>query len=194
MRIAFFSPMPPSRSGIADYSAALVPPLKEFAEVEVFSSAHSRLDRSSFDCALYQIGNNGHHTFVYEQALEWPGVVVMHEANLHHLIAEMTIKRGDWDAYIREVEHDGGPEAAAFAGRVRALEVGPDYEGVPMLRRVLEKTRGVVVHSHCVERSVREAGFTGPIGVIPHGAWIPETDRLGYRHRLGLGAATPLIS
>jgi glycosyltransferase involved in cell wall biosynthesis len=193
MRIALFSPMPPSRSGIADYSAALLPPLSQLAEVQVFSSHPSHLDRSSFDCALYQLGNNVHHAFVYQQALDWPGVVVMHEANLHHLIAEMTIKQGDWDAYTREVEHDSGPEAAAYARRVRALEVGPDYDGVPMLRRILEHSRGVIVHSRCVERSVREAGFAGPIGIIPHGAWIPDTDSMGYRHRLGLDPTTTLV-
>ena len=69
--------------------------------------------------------------------------------------------------------------------RVRALEVGPDYDGVPMLRRLLNASRGVIVHSHYVERDVRNAGFEGPVAVIPHGAWIPEADRLGYRHRLG---------
>src|SRR5688572_16701840 len=126
MRVAFFSPMPPSRSGIADYSAALVPPLSELATVEVFSSEPARVDRTAFDCSLYQIGNNGYHAFAYQQALEWPGVVVLHEANLHHLLAEMTIKRNDWDGYVHEVEYDGGPEAGSFARRVRALEVGPD--------------------------------------------------------------------
>jgi len=71
----------------------------------------------------------------------------MHESNLHHLMAELTIKRGDWDAYIRECEYHGGPQAAAYAARVRKLEVGPDYEGVAMTRRILERARGLVVHS-----------------------------------------------
>jgi len=29
--------------------------------------------------------------------------------------------------------------------------------------------------------------------VIPHGAWIPQSDRMGYRHRLGLDGTTSLI-
>ena len=44
------------------------------------------------------------HGFVYETALRHPGVVVMHEANLHHLIADLTIGRDDWDAYLAECE------------------------------------------------------------------------------------------
>jgi len=191
MRVACYTPLPPARSGIADYSEALLEPMRRLVEVETISSAGA--PAPACDIALYQVGNNAHHSFVYEAALAQPGVVVLHEANLHHLIAEMTIRRGDWDAYLREAEHDGGPAALAYARRVRALEVGPDYEGLPMLRRLLESTRGVIVHSRYVESLARKAGFTGPIAVIPHGAWIPEADRLGCRHKLGLDESTPLI-
>jgi glycosyltransferase involved in cell wall biosynthesis/SAM-dependent methyltransferase len=118
---------------------------------------------------------------------------VIHEGNLHHLIADLTIRRGDWDAYLREVEFDAGPAALAYAQRVRALEAGPDYDGVPMLRRLLQRSRGAIVHSHCVETELRQAGFTGPVARVPHGAWIPQADRLGYRWKLGLDEATPLI-
>ena len=141
MKVAFFSPLPPAKSGIADYSAALLEELKPRAEVTAFSAKPARFDPAQFDIALYQIGNNSYHDFCYEMALEHPGVVVIHEANLHHLIADITIKRGDWDAYLREVEFDGGPTALQFAQRVRTLEVGPDYEGVAMLRRLLSRRR-----------------------------------------------------
>jgi glycosyltransferase involved in cell wall biosynthesis/SAM-dependent methyltransferase len=197
MRVAFFSPLPPARSGIADYSQTLLESLKRLADVEVFSDAARTPDPSRFDLALYQVGNNGFHDFVYEAALRNAGVVVMHESNLHHLIADITIKRGDWDAYVRECEYNGGAEARAFAERVRNLEVGPDYEGLPMLRRVLESARGMVVHSRFMQQEMRAAGFKGPIAVIPHGAWIPELgpDRgaLWARHKLGLDETTPLI-
>src|SRR5260370_7648357 len=167
--------MPPAKSGIADYSDALLDSLVRVAEVTVFSGDDSKkFDPSRFDVCLYQIGNNSHHAFAYEEALRTPGVVVMHESNLHHLIADITIKRNDWDSYMREVEHAGGAPALAYAKRVRALEVGPDYEGVPMLRRLLEASRGVIAHSHCVEGEVRKAGFTGPAPVIPPDSCIPK--------------------
>ncbi len=38
VKIAFFSPLPPAKSGIADYSAVLLDHLKNFAEVETFAS------------------------------------------------------------------------------------------------------------------------------------------------------------
>jgi len=193
MRAAFFSPLPPARSGIADYSEALIESLRAHMELEIFSSASQPFDPSGCDIALYQIGNNQHHDFVYEAALRHPGVVVLHEANLHHLIADLTIRRDDWDAYVRECEYQGGAAARAYAERVRNLEAGPDYEGLPMTRRLLESARGVVVHSRHMEAAVRTAGFAGPVAVIPHGAWIPEADRQAWRYQLGLDETTPLI-
>lgn len=39
MKVAFFSPLPPAKSGIADYSAAVLDPLKHFAEVDTFTES-----------------------------------------------------------------------------------------------------------------------------------------------------------
>lgn len=193
MRVAFFSPMPPSKSGIADYSAALAEPLSRLVDLEVFDKAPTSFDPAKFDVNLYQLGNNPYHEFIYRAALRHPGVVVMHEANLHYLLADITISRGEWDTYLREVEYDAGAGALAHARRVRALEVGPDYEGVPMIRRVLENASGTIVHSSCMVDRVRSAGFAGPLARIPHGAWIPQADRWAYRERLGLDESTPLL-
>ncbi len=193
MRVAFFSPLPPARSGIADYSEALIRHLALLVDLEPFPGADPAFDPARFDVPLYHIGNNGFHDFVYETALRYPGIVVLHESNLHHLIAHLTIKRGDWDGYIAECEYNGGAEARKHAERVRKLEIGPDYEGLPMTRRILESARGVIVHSRFMEQEVRAAGYSGPVAVIPHGAWIPETDRLAWRHKLGLDEVTPLI-
>ena len=168
--------------------------LAKRAQVEVFCSAEKRFDPAQFDACLYHVGNNPHHDFVYEAALRYPGFVVMHEANLHHLIAHLTIRRDDWDAYVAECEYDGGPAALEFAHRVRRLEAGPDYEGVPMTRRLLKASKAVIVHSDFVARLTREQGFSGPVATIPHGAWLPgQTNSLAVRHELGLDESTPLI-
>ncbi len=185
--------MPPAKSGIADYSAALVEPLGRLVELEIFAGAPAGVDPTRFDIALYQVGNNGWHSYAYKAALEHPGITVLHEANLHHLIAETTIRQGDWDGYLREVEYAGGPAALEYARRVRALETGPDYEGVPMTRRLIERSRGIIVHSNAVLDHVRAAGFTGPVALIPHGAWLADADRWGWRERLRIEESAPLI-
>jgi glycosyltransferase involved in cell wall biosynthesis/SAM-dependent methyltransferase len=193
VKLAFFSPLPPAKSGIADYSAALLDHMKRYAEVAAFSSRPTHFDPAAFDAIVYQLGNNPHHTFVYEMAMEYPGVVVLHEANLHHLIADLTIARGDWDAYLREVELNAGAEALEYALRhVRTLERGPDYD-IPMLKPLLARSRGAIVHSAAVESEVRALGYEGPVARIPHGAWLVDADRMRYRTKLGLNERTPLI-
>ena len=57
MKIAYYSPMPPERSGIADYSAHLVPALRERVAVEVVRKGRTRPSRGT-DLSLYHVGNN----------------------------------------------------------------------------------------------------------------------------------------
>ena len=194
MKIAFFSPLPPARSGIADYSAALLEPLSKIAQVDTFAEGHASFDPRRYDICIYQLGNNPYHAHAYETALKHPGIVVLHEANLHHLITDLTIRRNNWDAYMAEVEYDGGPKALEYAAKyVRTLQRGPDYDGVGMLKRVLQNSRGAIVHSDCVGSAARATGFTGPIGRIWHGSWSFEPERMAARTRLGLDEVTPLI-
>lgn len=193
MRVAFFSPLPPARSGIADYSATLLDHLRPLVEVETFAKTPAHFDSARYDVCLYQLGNNPHHDFVYDATMANPGVIVLHEANLHHLIADVTIRRGNWDAYLREVDLDAGPEALADAKRyVQTRKRGPDYD-LPLLHGVLQRSRGVIVHSDAVGDAVRARGFSGPVEKIPHGAWIQDGDGTPYRARLGLNATDPMV-
>ena len=100
-----------------------------------------------YDVILYQMGNNPFHVAIYEQALRVPGVVVLHEFNLHHLLAAVTITRGDWDAYLQEVEYNGGAADLERARQARAGEHQPDYDNLAMNRRLLERSQGLIVHA-----------------------------------------------
>lgn len=191
--MAFFSPLPPVKSGIADYAAAVLDPLARLVHVDTFESLPENFDPSAYHALVYQLGNNPHHIFVLDALRKHPGVVVLHEANLHHLIADATIRRGNWDAYLEEVELGAGAEAREYARQyVRTLQSGPQYE-LPLLRNVLTHARAVIVHSEAVAGVAREHGFQGPIAKIPHGSWIVDADRMAYRARLGLDVRAPLI-
>jgi glycosyltransferase involved in cell wall biosynthesis/SAM-dependent methyltransferase len=209
MRLAVFTPLNPARSGIADYSEALLPHLAGRFDLTVFIDDyepspwvadagirvqnHREFRPEEFDATLYQIGNNPYHSYIYDAAVKHPGIVVLHEFNLHHLLADVTIRRDDWDGYMREVDRSGGATALKFAQRVRALEIGPDYDGVPMNRTLIEQAQGLVVHSSFMVDEVRGTNCSTPIKHIPHGAWIPEIDRNAARAEIGVDETTPLI-
>src|ERR1044071_8584871 len=85
MRVAYYSPLPPSRSGLADYSRLLLPALRERVEVVVAERGKRAPDA---DVALYHLGNEPDaHDWIVDALRKRPGVVVMHEYVLHHLVA-----------------------------------------------------------------------------------------------------------
>jgi glycosyltransferase involved in cell wall biosynthesis len=159
MTAGFYSPMPPARTGVADYSAALLAALRA-AGREVRAGAPG-------DVNLYHLGNNGLHREIYRRALERPGVVVLHDAVLNHFMLG-TLSR---EEYISEFVHNYGAwyeELAArlWAGRAKS-GVDPNYFRYPMLKRVVESAGAVVVHNAGAARMAREHGATR-IAEIPH--------------------------
>src|SRR5581483_9096153 len=80
VKVAYFSPLPPSTSGIADYSALLLPALERLVEV-------------------YHVGNDPDaHAWIVDALRRRPGVVVLHDFVIHHLVAGLTIGRNDGHA------------------------------------------------------------------------------------------------
>jgi len=177
VRVAYFSPLPPSHSGIADYSTLLLPALRDRIDEVVVAEPGKRPPTA--DVALYHVGNNPEaHGWIVDALRARPGVVVLHELVLHHLIAGITIGRGDGRAYLDAMERDFG-----VAGRLIGLgvldnllplpwETQPDR--FPLTGTILDLAQGLIVHSAYVERGVREAGYAGPVWRIAHPAWPDE--------------------
>jgi len=192
-RVALFTPLPPAKTGTADYGASLAAALKEHVSLTVFENAPFAFNRSQFDHVVYQIGNNSFHAGIYELALRYPGICVLHEASVHYLVRSLTLSRGDDKGYRREVLYElFGEDVGSSAGKHLPIESPQPHEFL-MLRRLLNHSKACIVHSHYAERLVRLKGFGGPIGVVPHGAALLKIDAESYRKALGLNSQTPLI-
>ena len=180
MKVAYYSPLPPERSGIADYSALLLPALRRRFEVEVARRRRPALRKS--DVALYHVGNNPQaHGWIVDALRRRPGVVVLHDLVLHHLVAGLTLARGNAAGYIAAMERDGGAEARRLAedvaaGRARGpWETGP--ERYPLAGEILEHATGLIVHSRYTEQGARAEGYAGRIWRIPLAAGpVPDVD------------------
>lgn len=175
MRVAYFSPMPPEQSGIADYSALLLPALRERIDVTVVRRGRKSAPRGT-DVALYHVGNNPDaHGWIVDALRKRPGVVVMHDFVLHHLVAGMTVGRRDGHGYLDLMEREHGVVGRLLAHGVLDKRIPPLWESrpadFPLPTFVLEHATGLIVHSHHVHDRARAAGFIGPIGVVPHPAW-----------------------
>ncbi len=176
MKVAYYSPLPPSRSGIADYSELLLPALRERVEEVVIAQPGKRRPRA--DVALYHIGNDPEaHGWIVDALREQRGVVVLHEFVLHHLVAGITIGRGDSEAYVAAMEREFGVVGHLLAlGSLKNLvpliwNVQP--ERFPLGTAILDLADGVIVHSRYVEDYVRDVGYTGRLWRVPHPAWEP---------------------
>jgi glycosyltransferase involved in cell wall biosynthesis/SAM-dependent methyltransferase len=189
-RLAIFTPLPPARTGTADYAAALLPELRKLIDVEVYSGEANGFDPRSYDAVLYQIGNNPHHAGAYRAALRFPGVVALHEANVHDLVAGFTQKHHD--TYFREVMYEIFGEEIASIPRDGLTRMEPQPRVFTMLRRLLDRSAGCIVHNRFSESEVRMKGYRGPLARIPHGASVRHIDGGAYRNRLGL-SDEPLI-
>jgi glycosyltransferase involved in cell wall biosynthesis len=179
LKVAYYSPLPPERSGIADYSAMLLPELRQRLDVEVVRrSARRRGRRAAARCdvALYHVGNDPeHHWWIVEELRRRPGVVVLHDFVLHHLIAGMTVGRRDADGYLDAMQREAGAVGRMLAhgvvdGLLPALWESRAHE-FPLTDEVLRSATGVIVHSEYVERCLHERGYAGPVWRVPLAAW-----------------------
>jgi glycosyltransferase involved in cell wall biosynthesis len=180
VRVAYYSPLPPERSGVADYSALLLPALAERIEVDVVRRG-SRRRRRRADVWLYHVGNDPKaHGWIVEALRRRPGVVVLHDFVLHHLVAGMTLGRADGGGYLDAMQREAGPVGRMLAHGVIDGLVPPLWEDraadYPLVGEVLASAAGLIVHSGYVERLVRGSGYEGPIWRIPHPAWSPPLD------------------
>ena len=179
MKVAVFGPMPPERSGIADYSALLLPALEARCEIVTVRRGAKKAPRGS-DLCVFHIGNNPDaHGWVVDALRRSPGLVVLHDFVLHHLVSGVTLGRGNGKAYLDALERDRGLPARLLGHAVMEKRIPPLWENrpedFPLAGEVLDLATGLIVHSRHVHDRARTAGFAGPIWIIPHPAFpVPD--------------------
>lgn len=152
MRVAWFSPVPPERSGIAAYTAEVVPRLRAAFDIDLYagSNAHDFVWRhrlAPYDLTVYQLGNAPCHDYMWAYLVRYPGLVVFHDARLHHARAHHLLGEHRPDDYRAEFcyDHpDTTPDAAEYA--VEGLS-GSLYYFWSMLRVPVTTARLAAVHN-----------------------------------------------
>lgn len=206
-RLAYVAPLPPERSGIAEYSVELLPELGRHYEIDVVAPQGAVSDpwvrancqlrgldwfrehAGRYDRVLYHMGNSSFHSHMFSLMEEVPGVVVLHDFFLSGIAAhlEMTgAEAGFWAAALYE-SHGYGALAQRFTGDTD--EVKYSY---PCNLRVLRAALNVIVHSDNSRRLART--WYGPAAadgwrLIPHlRVAAQNVDREAARQALGLHA------
>lgn len=189
LTVGFFSPLPPARSGIADYSAELLRALDPLGRVKV--------NARDSDVPLYHLGNNALHREIYARALKYPGVAVLHDAVLHHFFLG-----GNEREYIAEFVYNYGhwsEDLARELWRRRSRSMAdPEYFRYPMIKRIVERSQAVIVHNPRAAALVQEHARGATVHEIPHLFALPAdlppaSDVIRWRSALGIPAHTFLI-
>ena len=186
MKLAFWSPLSPLGTGIADYSEEILPYLADAGAdihliVEDYEPTNKEIlerfpwhrarefetlsEKENFDLNVYQIGNSSYHRYALNAALRYPGVVVLHDLVLQHLFLGLSVERGDTALYVSEMKRAYGARGAAL-GRQMAAALGSELlsSKFPLCERMVERSYGVLVLTRFMQRWLENRFGSIPVG------------------------------
>jgi glycosyltransferase involved in cell wall biosynthesis len=184
--IAFFSPLPPRKSGISDYAASLLDELRKTYRIDLFHDAgyvpEPALASPEFTCCdyrqferlaaakdyhgvVYQMGNSKYHSYMFPVMLRHPGLVTLHDFCLAGFHLYHGHAHGMGMGFIADELRRWHPEDAdeieealpRWPSAWEDIERDCARRGWTLNRRVLDAASCVVVHSPWCERQVRDS-------------------------------------
>jgi FkbM family methyltransferase len=186
-RLAYVSPLPPERSGIADYSAELLPELARHYDIEAIVSQTEVQDSwilanvpvrspqwfdqnaDSYDRVIYHFGNSTFHAHMFDLLDRHPGTVVLHDFFLSGVLAHLEWTRQAPNAWSQALFDSHGYRA--IRERFAAQDPTDVVFRYPANLVVLRQADGVIVHSE-FSRELADrwygAGYSKDWDVIPH--------------------------
>ncbi len=186
MRIAYLSPLRPMPTGIADYSEELLPYLARHMQVDLIVDGYepsnpqirdlfpvyditefaARQQRWPYDLLLYHMGNHPSHLYIYRTLQQYPGVVVLHDAVLHHFLLGTVLEQ---EKAVEEYRTAFGEPTAnsLLRRRMAGLWSEVDHFVFPGLCQVVGKSRAILVHSQAARRRVQQIAADVPVYAVP---------------------------
>ena len=194
MRIAYFSPFPPERSGVADFSYELIAGFckyTEYVQIDLFYPENMSMQkipglthiypltdfddkdtRACYDHYVYHVGNNiTYHKWIIETFKKYPGIIELHDLSLHYYLAEDSWARGDIDEYVRIMKYCHGARGEYVAlqfinSKIRApWETSSDVFTVN--KHLIDIAKAVIVHSDFAKQNIKGIRSDATITTIP---------------------------
>ena len=199
-----FTPLPPKPNGIADYSYELLTGLgRDFecivvveagdqgprapAGVRILSTVHYLLQEDDYKdfVHIYQIGNNPDHKYILPYLVRRPGIIVLHDPSLHHLMDHALLGEGDISLYVDALEAEHGLAGKLLGEQFRLFGLREEQRlfDMPMIRGLIGPSRGAIVHSKYAEAKVLARVSNAVVTVVPH-QFVPPTADLVSRENI----------
>lgn len=200
MKIHWFSPLPPARTDIANYTARLAPHLTASAEV-VFCHDQaetptdfpypvrairdlSPTELNQADLNIYHLGNNADfHGAIWTTAQRHPGLVVLHDFAVHEFVCGMLNVHGNRDTARQSERYielmaglysDAGYQAALAvnAGRLAPAIAAEQF---PLCEAVVDDNLAVLTHNPRLQPELVQRLPLVPVHALPLPYPQPDT-------------------
>jgi glycosyltransferase involved in cell wall biosynthesis len=198
MRIAFVSPLPPARTGVADVSFRLLAALTRHCDVDAFADQEdaqtpagvtfapiqrfetAQLARGGYDRIVVCMGNSEHHAEALALLRRQRAVVLSHDVRLTGLYAWTAGHRPDleprgFQGALHEIYDWRLPPSLGARGWLDVEEY--DRHGILMAREVISLADRYLVHSRYAADLAHLDAANGDhtkIGTFPFGISAPE--------------------
>ena len=205
-KLFFVSPLPPEKTGIAEYSYELIKELTKYFDIELVVTQKTVSKLTSFKslkirdiqwfkkCShknsliIYHVGNSKFHSHMLELLREFPGVVVMHDFFIGHMLANQELSGSTPLLLSRSLYDSHG--YMAIKKRFQEGGVHQVIEDYPANFNFLRNSRALVFHSDYAQKLLNKfyPASIFKTKVIPHLRKIPTSfDKLLARKKIGFG-------
>ncbi len=210
LAVEIWSPLPPLASGVADYVQEQLEVLARAFILTLVADDLGQVDKALCEryrvvspdrsdrttLRVYHVGNSPLHGFIYREALRTPGVVVLHEWNLHELLLSFAVTSNNFDAYRGQMRREHGERGSIAAETIASALGGRHWTGVfPLNAEILERALAVVCLSSSTAARVARRTPGARLLHLPHHAVLRAhaRNRSEARIRLGLDERARVI-
>lgn len=182
MRVAYFTPLNPLKSGVCDVVESVLPTLSQYKDIQIdlfispgyqpsnpevisrfsiypMSEYDKENIRSLYHLSVFHMGNNiSFHDEVSDYFFKYGGILEIHDVSLHHFLYNKTIKRGNFQEYIDTVVYCHGEEMRTHAidvvsGIRHPLQDSKGY--YPVNKKYIDHADAIIVHSDFAKQIVK---------------------------------------
>jgi glycosyltransferase involved in cell wall biosynthesis len=142
-----------------------------------------RAARGQYALVVYQIGNSRLHEFIWPYLFQWPGLVILHDARLHHARGRSLLRRDRFEDYRSEFAWNHPQVSRDLAELAVHGFDGSYYYEWPMTRALVESARLVACHSRGAVEELRQIFPGRPIEYVALGEGPHEYNGAGACER-----------
>lgn len=204
-KIAMFTPLPPIKSGISDYSYDIIIALSKYFDIDVYvddnysgnpfyaseyikiyNHKKYEINQDKYYDTIFQVGNSEFHVYMFDYIKKYRGTVVLHDYNMHGLIYFLSGANGNNDEYERMLSEDDKQLAQIYINDLKNRRTGLKIHEIEANGIVTNYANKIIVHSDYAKEKLLNRDISRIVTKIPLYAKIEEVpNKASLRERYG---------